>query len=290
MESVVVVGCGNMGHALVAGFADRAVPAGRIHIVEPDKQSRYRAAGLGVNAVADLDRLPPDLVPSVVLIAIKPQQVRQVLPAYGRYGNGGTTFLSVLAGTDIAALEALVGGSTPIVRCMPNTPAAIGCGITVCCANDRVTATAMRFCRSLLAETGEVRAVDDEALMDAVTGVSGSGPAYVFHMIECLAEAGIAQGLPGELARDLALETVYGAGQLAKQSEETPASLRQRVTSPNGTTAAGLAVLMGHDGDQSGTPGTAQSGAQNVSQGGLCTLLKRTVAAATARSRALRGM
>jgi len=168
-----------------------------------------------------------------------------VVPAYRRFVHANTTFLSVAAGTGIKVFEDILGAGTAVIRCMPNTPAAIGKGMMVTCSNAAVSADTAAFVAELLAASGEVATVDDESLMDAVTAVSGSGPAYVFHFIECLTEAGVAAGLPEETAKRLAMQTVYGAASLASDSADPPGRLREQVTSPNGTTAAALAVLMG---------------------------------------------
>jgi len=178
----------------------------------------------------------------------------------------GTVFMSIAAGTTIANLGKHLGDAS-IVRVMPNTPAAIGRAISVACANPRVTAPQRELCDALLAAIGESTWVEDEGLLDAVTAVSGSGPAYGFLFIETLAEAGAKAGLPTELALQLAQATVAGAGELARVSPESPSRLRENVTSPGGTTRAALDVLMAED--------------------GLAALMTRAVAAATARSREL---
>ena len=183
-------------------------------------------------------------------------------------GGGATLFVSVAAGTPIAAYEEALGAGSPVIRAMPNTPAAVGRGITAIIGNGQASDAHLDMAEGLLSAVGQVVRLDSEAQMDAVTGVSGSGPAYVFHMIECLAAAGEAQGLAPELAMQLAKATVAGAGALAEAAEETPAQLRVNVTSPNGTTQAGLEVLMD----------------ENT---GLGPLVERTVTAATQRSRDL---
>jgi pyrroline-5-carboxylate reductase len=183
-------------------------------------------------------------------------------------GGGSTLFVSVAAGITIATFEDILGANTPIVRAMPNTPAAIGKGISAIVANAAAPATALDEAEALLNAVGQVVRLDTEGQIDAVTGVSGSGPAYVFHMIETLAAAGEAQGLPADMAMQLAKVTVAGAGALAEAADETPAQLRVNVTSPNGTTQAGLEVLMDTD-------------------HGLPPLMKKTVAAATDRSKEL---
>src|SRR5690606_11434236 len=168
------------------------------------------------------------------------------VPAYARFRDGAT-FVSVAAGTPIAAFERLLGAGAAVIRCMPNTPAAIGQGMMVTVANAHVAQPAAAFVRDLLSASGRAAERADEGLMDAVTAGSGSGPAYVFHFIECLTAAGEAAGLPADTARLLAMQTVYGAAALAAESGEEPGELRRQVTSPNGTTAAALSVLMGDD-------------------------------------------
>jgi pyrroline-5-carboxylate reductase len=185
---------------------------------------------------------PP--APGIIVLAVKPQVMGQVLPSYVQFAKDGSTFLSIAAGIGTASMQDRLGTAAPIIRCMPNTPAAIGKGMLVYWRNAHVGEEAEAFVRKLLAASGRVARVEDEALIDAVTAVSGSGPAYVFHFIECLTEAGVGAGLPREIAGELAMQTVMGSGALAAQSGETPARLREQVTSPNGTTAAALAVLM----------------------------------------------
>lgn len=253
-----------MGSALLAGWRDRGIAASRIHVVEP-----MGGTPPGVAAVASPDDLPEGLKPDVVVFAIKPQALDGVAPAYRRFTDAGAVALSIAAGKTIAVFARHLGGAAPIVRTMPNTPAAVRRGITVACANGRVTAAQRALCQALLEAVGEVAWVEDEGLLDPVTAVSGSGPAYVFLLIECLAEAGVAAGLPADLAQRLARATVIGSGELARVSDEAAAQLRHNVTSPGGTTAAALEILMG--------------------EGGLAALMTRAVAAATRRSRELAG-
>ncbi|MGB8819474.1 MAG: pyrroline-5-carboxylate reductase [Rhizobiaceae bacterium] len=246
-KSVILAGCGNMGFAMLKGWIDGGVlEPGHVTVVEPSEALRVRAHGLGVRAVADTGELNPSHAPTLVVIAVKPQMMGVVLPSYAAMAARGTAFLSVAAGTPMKAYEAALGASTPIVRCMPNTPAAIGKGMLVYFNNANVSEALDLFVRELLACSGLVAKIDTESLMDAVTAVSGSGPAYVFHFIECLTQAGIDAGLPSEIAAMLAMQTVMGAGALAAASEETPGKLRENVTSPNGTTQAGLNILMGN--------------------------------------------
>lgn len=232
-----------MGFALLKGWLKELVDL-RVHVVEPDQSLRERALLAGATASSSADEIPSDFKPEAIVMAVKPRYVVTELTRYQTFLSEGALLLSVAAGVTLAAMERAVGPGSRIVRCMPNMPAAIGAGALVCCQNassgDRVTVVA----RQLLSASGEVHFVADESLMDAVTAVSGSGPAYVFNFIESLIEAGSAAGLPEDLSRQLAIQTVYGAGLLAKNSEQSPSSLRQQVTSPNGTTAAALAVLM----------------------------------------------
>lgn len=245
---VVLVGCGNMGYAMLAGWLKSGkLVAGETFVIEPNAALRERAEKLGNEAAAEAGALPAELAPALVIFAVKPQVMRGVVPAYGRFAGGGTTFLSIAAGTPIATFEELLGTSTPVMRCMPNTPAAIGKGMMVVVSNPHVSAGTKAFVADLLSASGEVTTVDNEGLMDAVTAVSGSGPAYIFHFIEALTAAAQHAGLPAETAKLLAMQTVYGAASLAAESREDPGVLRQQVTSPNGTTAAALGVLMGEE-------------------------------------------
>ncbi|KMK68881.1 pyrroline-5-carboxylate reductase [Puniceibacterium sp. IMCC21224] len=260
-RGLVLLGCGKMGSAMLAGWLARGLPAGSVWVQDPHPSDWVRAQGVHLN-----QELPAS--PAVVLVAVKPQMMSDALPALRALGGGGAVFLSVAAGITIASFETLLGAGTPIIRAMPNTPAAVGQGITAIIGNAHVNDDAMLQAEVLLGAVGEVVRLDDESQMDAVTGVSGSGPAYVFHMIECLAAAGVAQGLAPTLALQLARATVAGAGALAMQSGEDPGQLRVNVTSPNGTTQAGLEVLMDAD-------------------SGLPPLMRATVEAAADRSRAL---
>jgi pyrroline-5-carboxylate reductase len=245
-NTVVLAGCGNMGFAMLKGWIDgKVLTASDVTAVEPNEILRNRAAELGVNVAASADALDPAFTATLVVIAVKPQVMGAVLPAYAAMAARGAAFLSVAAGVGMKAYEAALGVKTPIIRCMPNTPAAIGKGMLVYFNNDQVGATLEAFVEQLLACSGLVAKIEDEGLMDAVTAVSGSGPAYVFHFIECLTQAGIDAGLPSGIAGQLAMQTVMGAGALAADSTDTPGTLRENVTSPNGTTQAALNVLMG---------------------------------------------
>ncbi len=260
-RGLVLLGCGKMGSAMLAGWLDRGLPPGSVWVIDPHPSDWVRAQGLHLNAAPPAD-------PAIVLVAVKPQMMGDALPAMQGLGNGDTLFVSVAAGTPIAKFAEVLGADTPIIRAMPNTPAAVGQGITALIGNARATETHMALAEALLQAVGQTVRLDSEAQMDAVTGLSGSGPAYVFHMIEAMAAAGEAQGLAPDLAMQLAKATVAGAGALAMAADEDPAQLRVNVTSPNGTTQAGLEVLM----DEAT---------------GLKPLMDKTVAAATRRSEEL---
>ncbi|RST87078.1 pyrroline-5-carboxylate reductase [Aquibium carbonis] len=244
---LILVGCGNMGYAMLDGWlrSGRLMPA-EVIVVEPNEALRERASRLGAGIVAAAGELPRDVEPNLVILAVKPQVMRAVVPDYRRFA-ARATFLSVAAGVSIATMAEILGDDAAIIRCMPNTPAAIGKGMMVTFANPHVNDETKAFVGELLASSGAVADIASEELMDAVTAVSGSGPAYIFHFIESLTAAGKAAGLPPETAKLLAMQTVYGAACLAKESGEEPGRLREQVTSPNGTTAAALAVLMGED-------------------------------------------
>ncbi|MCI5078401.1 pyrroline-5-carboxylate reductase [Oricola sp.] len=246
--SVVLAGCGNMGFAMLEGWlASKALAASDAFVVEPNETLRTRAAALGVTTVAAAEELPETLSPAMVVLAVKPQVMDAVLPAYAALAAKGAAMVSVAAGIRIDRFEQAFGDGTAVIRVMPNTPAAVGAGMMVICANPATSADQLDFARTLMAASGETAIIEDEALMDAVTAVSGSGPAYLFHMIEALTEAAKAAGLPDDLAGLLAGQTIYGAAVYARQSGVAPGTLREQVTSPNGTTAAALSVLMGEE-------------------------------------------
>lgn len=234
---LVMLGCGKMGSAMLAGWLRDGLPAKSVWVKDPYPSDWVKASGVNINA-------PLPKKPAIVLIAVKPQMMRDALPVLGALGNSTTLFVSVAAGTSIAHYEKVLGAKTPIVRAMPNTPAAIGRGITAIIGNTNAGSGDLDLAETLLSAIGEVVRLETEDQIDAVTGVSGSGPAYVFHLIETMAAAGEAQGLSAEMAMQLAKATVSGAGALAQQADETPTQLRVNVTSPNGTTQAALEVLM----------------------------------------------
>ncbi len=246
---------------MLAGWLARGLPVGSVWVSDPHPSDWLRATGVHLN-----EDLPER--PAIVLVAVKPQMMAEALPTLRAMGDGSTVFVSVAAGTPISFFEHTLGMQTPVVRAMPNTPAAISQGITAIIGNDAAGTSGLDEAEVLLSAVGEVVRLSEEAQIDAVTGVSGSGPAYVFHMIETMAAAGVAQGLPEAMALQLARATVAGAGALAIQSGEDPGQLRINVTSPNGTTQAALEVLM----DETD---------------GFPALLRRAVAAAADRSREL---
>ena len=239
-KGLVLLGCGKMGSAMLQGWLKAGVQASQVYVVEPHPSEWLQElAALGLH----LNR-PLPAEPAVCILAVKPQMMGAAAPQVAALGSKSTLFVSIAAGTSLETLAVLVGKASPIVRAMPNTPAAIGRGVTALVPNAECTGVQMQIAQELLAAVGQTVVLDDESQMDAVTAVSGSGPAYVFHLIEALASAGVAQGLPEELAMKLAKATVGGAGQLAEDAPESPTQLRVNVTSPNGTTQAALEVLM----------------------------------------------
>lgn len=239
-RGLVLLGCGKMGSAMLQGWLANGLAASSVWVVDPKPSDWLQGlAGQGLHLNADLPAAP-----AIVLVAVKPQMMGDALPTLAAMGGGDTLFLSVAAGTPLAAFEAVLGANTPIIRAMPNTPAAVGRGITALVGNAQVDNAQMALSETLLSTVGQTVRLAGEGQMDAVTAVSGSGPAYVFHLIETLAAAGVAEGLPPDLAMKLAKATVGGAGQLAEDADDDPAQLRINVTSPGGTTAAALNVLM----------------------------------------------
>jgi pyrroline-5-carboxylate reductase len=261
--TIVLAGAGKMGGAMLTGWLAQGLDARRVVVIEPQPASEISAlTARGIR----LNPSPKEIGDTATLVvALKPQTFREAGATLKSFAAPTTLIVSIMAGATIASIEVVCGGS--VVRAMPNTPAAIGRGITVAVAAKNVSAAQRAIADALLRATGSVEWVDDEKLMDAVTAVSGSGPAYIFLLAEELAHAGVEAGLPPDLATKLARETVAGSGELLHRSELASATLRQNVTSPGGTTAAALEVLMGPDGMQS--------------------LLTRAVAAATRRSKEL---
>ena len=249
-DPILLVGCGKMGGALLAGWLDQGVPTDQILVVEPSIDAERSGIPDGVSVLKDAADIADDFEPAVVIFAIKPQVMGEVVPLYDRFTAAGTVFMSIAAGTPIRFFEDNLGVGAVVVRVMPNTPAAVRRGMSVLCANVHADQVQRNLCTELMAAVGDTAWLKDEGLMDAVTAVSGSGPAYVFHLIECLAQAAEDVGLAPNLASRLALQTVSGSGELARLSDDEAAQLRINVTSPGGTTQAALEVLMGDDGLQ----------------------------------------
>ncbi|WP_428483720.1 pyrroline-5-carboxylate reductase [Rhodopila sp.] len=262
---ILLVGCGRMGSAMLAGWREQGLAPSCA--VDP-AASATTSAGPDMTVVPDAAALPDRFVPAAVVLAVKPQNAAAILPAYARFA-GRTVFLSIMAGRTIAGIGALLGPTAAIVRAMPNTPAAVRQGIAVACAGEGVSTAQRTLCDRLLRAIGTVAWAEQEALLDPVTAVSGSGPAYVFLLAELMQQAAIEQGIPPDLARLLARHTVSGSGALLAASAEDAADLRKAVTSPAGTTAAALSVLMAPD--------------------AWPAALSRAIAAATRRSQELAG-
>jgi pyrroline-5-carboxylate reductase len=265
IPSVLLVGCGRMGSAMLAGWREQGLSASVA--VDPAPVAAG-AAGADLSVVPDAAAIPPGFTPAAVVFAVKPQNAAETLPLYRRYA-GKSVFLSIMAGRTIGGMRALLRDAAAIVRAMPNTPAAVRQGVTVACPGDGVDAGQRSLCERLLTAIGAVAWVDDEALLDPVTAVSGSGPAYVFLLAELMEKAAIEQGIPADLARLLARQTVSGSGALLAASAEDAAALRVAVTSPAGTTERALSVLMAPD--------------------AWPEAMSRAIAAATVRSRELAG-
>jgi pyrroline-5-carboxylate reductase len=266
---LLLVGCGKMGGAMLRGWLARAMNPSSIVVVEPSAEALGDLAGKGIAHVREPGGIAAGFAPDVVVLALKPQFMDGTIDKYARFARPETLFLSIAAGKTIAYFQRHLGAGAVVLRAMPNTPAAIGRGISVAVADRLVSAAQRELAQALLAACGEVAWVEDEDLINAVTALSGGGPAYVFLLIEAMAEAGRKAGLPADLAMRLARVTVSGAGELAHLTPESAAQLRQNVTSPKGTTLEALNILMAPDGIQP--------------------LFDRAIAAATRRSRELAG-
>lgn len=262
LPPLLLVGCGKMGGAMLAGWRERGLS--QAVIVDPFLAAAPDDAAL----VKEPGAIPAGFTPAAVVLAIKPQEAAATLPHYARFA-GQAVFVSVMAGKNVAGMQALLGAGSAVVRAMPNTPAAVRQGFTVACAGPGVTLAQRTLADTLLGATGEIAWVDQEGLLDPVTAVSGGGPAYVFLLAELLEKAAVEQGIPANLARRMARSTVAGSGALLAASTEDAAQLRKNVTSPKGTTERALAVLM----EETAWPD----------------LISRAIAAATARSRELAG-
>ena len=270
-RSLVLVGCGNMGGAMLKGWLAAGLKPEGLVIVEPNPEV-IRALELdleGAVIAGDGAALDPALRPRAVVFAVKPQIIPAAVPAFAGFATTATVFLTIVAGKRFAFFEDRLGAKASIVRAMPNTPASVGRAISVVLANANASEDDSELCATLLGAFGEVAWVDNEDWIDAATAVSGSGPAYAFHLVECMARAGENAGLPAELAMRLARAAVSGAGELLFTSPDAAALLRAKVTSPGGTTEAALEVLM--------------------AEGELEALMTEAVAAAARRSRELSG-
>lgn len=265
---LVLVGAGKMGGALLAGWLDKGFAPGNIVVRDPSPAPEM--AGMlsdrGIALNDDVDDIAARK-PAVVVLAVKPQLMDAVLPELKPLVSPNTVFVSIAAGTSLFHLQELLGEDVHAVRAMPNTPAAVGRGMTACYANPLVSAAQRALADDLLSAVGSVGWVESEPLIDAVTAISGSGPAYVFYLAECMAAAGEALGLSAELSSQLARATVSGAGEMLHQMPDDAATLRKNVTSPGGTTAAALDILMG--------------------EGGMSPLMRRAATAARDRARKL---
>ncbi|HET6633037.1 MAG TPA: pyrroline-5-carboxylate reductase [Rhodanobacteraceae bacterium] len=264
-DSITFIGGGNMARSLIGGLLAGGSTPGQVHVVEPRAEAREgleREFGITTHAEADAVALAS----ATLVLAIKPQVMRGVCEAIGGQLARGTLVISIAAGIRLAQIGRWLGGEHAIVRCMPNTPALIGAGASGLCASASVEPAQRERAERVLASAGLTCWVDDEALIDTVTGISGSGPAYFFAFVEALEDAGVAQGLPRDTARALACQTCLGAGRMLVEGDDAPAELRRKVTSPNGTTAAALDSLSGDD---------------------LAGVVARAVAAATRRGQSL---
>jgi pyrroline-5-carboxylate reductase len=246
MGKLLLVGCGKMGGAMLDGWLSRGLAAADVLVAEPVEALRPKKQGL--RAVGSTSEVSD--TPEIVVLAVKPQTMDAVLPDLKRFAEAGSVFLSIAAGKTLKYFASHLGTAAKVVRSMPNTPAAVRQGITVACAAKGVSAAEKQRCQQLLEAVGQALWVEDEALLDPVTALSGSGPAYVFLLVEAMAAAGAKLGLKPEMAMQLARATVAGSGELLKQSSEPASQLRVNVTSPGGTTAEALKVLMASDGIQ----------------------------------------
>lgn len=262
---LLLLGCGRMGGAMLGGWIERGLSPETV-VVEPHAAAVQGFAG-HVRHAAALGEVAAGFAPACVVLATKPQEAPSALPPLARFAGADTVFLSIMAGRTVAGMRALLGGEAAVVRAMPNTPAALRRGFTAAFAGPGVGEAPRALCDTLLSAIGECAWVEEEGMLDAVTAVSGGGPAYVFLLAEVLERAALSQGLPPDLARRMARATVAGSGALLAASEEDAATLRRNVTSPKGTTERALAVLM----EEGAWPG----------------LMERAIAAATERSREL---
>ena len=263
---LLLVGAGKMGSAMAAGWLAGGLPADTLFIEDPSpcEQAQKLIDEYGLTCGQNIVMPAP---PEIIVLAVKPQIMADILPPLREKAGPDTLFLSIAAGKNLAMLARYLGESRPIIRCMPNTPASIGQGMSVACPNSFVSARQEEHCTALLSAVGAIAWIGDEKQMDVVTAISGSGPAYLFALTECLALSGIRQGLDAELSWQLASTTMTGAAALMRHGDDSPVVLRKNVTSPGGTTEAALEILM----DKNGLP----------------ELMDKTIRAATERSRKL---
>ena len=265
LPPILLIGCGHMGSAMLGGWREQGL-AGSVAVDPAPDAARH--AGPDLMVVPDAAAIPAGFTPAAVVLAVKPQSAAEALPPHARFA-GRSVFLSIMAGRTIGGVRSLLGGAAAVVRAMPNTPAAVRQGVTVACPGPGVDTPQRVLCQRLLEAIGVVAWAEHEALLDPVTAVSGSGPAYVFLLAELMEKAAIEQGIPADLARLLARQTVAGSGALLAGSSEDAAALRKAVTSPGGTTERALDVLMAPD--------------------AWPAALSKAIAAATQRSRELAG-
>ncbi len=235
-RGIVLLGCGKMGSALLEGWLKTGLPVASVHVLEPAPSDWLKATGVHLNG-------PLPATPAMALLAVKPQMMGAALPRLQALGGGGTVFVSIAAGTSLQTIEDALGVGTPVVRVMPNTPAAVGRGISALIGNARVSPDALALAQQLMAAVGETVLLDSESQMDAVTGLSGSGPAFVYLMIEALSDGGVAAGLPREMATYLAAQTVKGAACMVMETGQHPGVLKDLVSSPGGSTIEGIRRL-----------------------------------------------
>lgn len=261
-QKLLLVGCGKMGSALLQGWLNAGLEAAQFYVQEPNPDAAL--ADLGVHLNVDIGALQ-EAAPSVIILAIKPQLAVDILPSIALLAAPETLVISLMAGVSINTMSDLLGGEAAFVRTMPNTPAAIGAGMTALYASSGTQEDQKAAAEALLATVGQTVWLDTEKALDAVTAISGSGPAYLFHMVEALAAAGVNLGLPQDMAAQLAMQTIIGSASMLREDEADPRQLRVNVTSPGGTTEAALDVLMGDT-------------------GGLVDLMRRATQAAAARA------
>ncbi len=245
-RNILLVGCGEMGSALMQGWLENGFEPTKICVVEPSEHHAEKIAPLGVKVISNIGDIGV-FVPSVIVFAVRPQFAKDVCEQYKQFA-GTSLFMSIIAGKKIDFYKDILGADSKVIRIMPNLPALVKKSASAFCCSSEVGNDDKSFCESLMSGVGVAIEVQKEADIDIVTGLSGSGPAYVFYMVEAMAEAGAKLGLDANTAYELALNTIYGAGDFLKNSDKSASELRKMVATPNGTTEAGLSVLMADDG------------------------------------------